>query len=250
LFNGTPLSVTPEGAFNAAITLDEGVNEINVSAADAAGNTTVVTRSVRYTAMDHFDVHISAETIITAGEPFTATIIARYADDTIFPYTGVVRLDDTSGLLLPPQVQMTGGQWTDPLTLYAAQPVTITASARNRSGEGFVAQVLPGDFHHVAVWPGLVTLIPGQSRQFTAGAYDAYNNVLTGNTTINWSVVNGGGSIDAVTGEFIAAEQVGVYTHTVKAELSLDAQMKEGYATVVIKSLESNIYLPLILKSE
>jgi uncharacterized repeat protein (TIGR01451 family) len=234
--NGLPLSITSGGVFSTVILLTEGVTEIEATAQDEAGNTTVVTRSVRYTAMDHFAVEL-LESNVVAGEPFSATVTAQYANDTTFPYTGVVRLDDTTGLLLPPQIDMVNGQWTGSLTLYAAQPVTITASARNRDGEQYVASVVPAPLDHVVVSPASLTADLGEVAPFAAAGYDAYNNVITGNTTITWSVVNGGGVIDAQ-GIFTASTQPGLYADTVQATLEIDGALASGWATVrVVDSL-------------
>lgn len=55
------------------------------------------------------------------------------------------------------------------------------------------------------ITPSSVQLIPGQSIQFSASDYDANNNKLSIADTFNWSIVEGdAGTIDAITGKFIA----------------------------------------------
>ncbi|NCQ32510.1 MAG: hypothetical protein GW802_34740, partial [Armatimonadetes bacterium] len=70
---------------------------------------------------------------------------------------------------------------------------------------------------------------------FQAEAYDAYNNKVA-NPQVTWTVVNGGGTIDA-TGLFTAGSQLGVFTNTVKAT----ASGKSATATVRI---ERGVTLP------
>lgn len=231
LVNGHAVSVTGD-IFSATVMLNEGSNDLNVTARDSAGNTTVVTRSVRYTVLDHFVVSI-LESNLVAGQPFTASITAQDAASVTFSYTGAIRLDDTSGLLLPPQIQLVNGQWTGQLTLYAAQPVTVTASARNRTGEQRVSQVMPAAFDHVAIWPALVMLEPGQSRQLTAAGYDAYNNVITTSLVTNWSLANGGGVLSAG-GLLTAGNLTGVYTDTIQVTVNVQGVSKTGRATLVV----------------
>lgn len=53
--------------------------------------------------------------------------------------------------------------------------------------------------------------------------------------TITWSVVNGGGTIDSITGEFTASDQPGTYTDTIQVQVTIDGQTEIGYASVVIE---------------
>jgi len=68
----------------------------------------------------------------------------------------------------------------------------------------------------------------GTSQQFEVTGYDLYRNENTLGT-ITWSVVNGGGSIDA-TGIFRAGQTTGNYQNTIKAATG----GLEGYATANI----------------
>ncbi len=104
--------------------------------------------------------------------------------------------------------------------------VTTSYTSRAVRGESFAFVTLPGgnssllatysapQIDHVSVNPSTVNLAPGQTRQFSAVGYDVNNNVLHG-LSFNWSVVNGGGTIDA-TGMFTATA-IGTFTNTVVA---------------------------------
>jgi hypothetical protein len=67
----------------------------------------------------------------------------------------------------------------------------------------------------ITVTPNPVSLAPGATQQFTAVGRDASGNVVV--ITPAWSVVNGGGTIDAATGVFTAGAATGTFAGTVRA---------------------------------
>jgi hypothetical protein len=91
--------------------------------------------------------------------------------------------------------------------------------------------VTPAALHHVLVSPALAVLEPGEKQQFTAQGYDSYNNAIEG-LTYNWSVENGGGTINN-SGLFTAALATGTYTDTVL----VSADGSTDTATVVVGNL-------------
>jgi len=70
--------------------------------------------------------------------------------------------------------------------------------------------VLIGDLHHIVVTPSSVTIIVGTSQGFSAAAYDAYDNLISG-VGFNWSTDVG--SVDA-NGFFTAQTTTGNGTVT------------------------------------
>lgn len=66
----------------------------------------------------------------------------------------------------------------------------------------------------LTVSPNPSTIVQGTTRQFTAVGRDYRGNVLS--NTVTWSVVAGGGSIDAL-GTFTAGDVNGAYPNTVRA---------------------------------
>lgn len=75
--------------------------------------------------------------------------------------------------------------------------------------------LLPGGLPPIAVMPNPVTLAIGGTQQFVAIGQDANGNVVS--ITPTWSVVAGGGTIDAGSGVFTAGTVPGTFLNTVKA---------------------------------
>jgi hypothetical protein len=83
------------------------------------------------------------------------------------------------------------------------------------SGSTQVSYTIPGPLHHITVSPNPASVVAGGTQQFSAQGYDIDNNPIP-NLSYAWSVVNGGGSIDA-NGLFTAGSAVGTYVDTVVA---------------------------------
>jgi hypothetical protein len=96
------------------------------------------------------------------------------------------------------------------------------------NGTAQVDFVLPGPLDHIEVTPNPASVVAGGSRQLTAAAYDEDGNPIP-NQTFVWSVVNGGGTIDA-SGRFTAGVTAGTYTNTVVASYGA----VQGFATVEV----------------
>jgi hypothetical protein len=75
--------------------------------------------------------------------------------------------------------------------------------------------VTAGPLATITVTPNPVTLAINTQQQFTAVGRDGSGNVVS--ITPVWSVVNGGGTIDAGTGLFTAGGATGTFNNTVRA---------------------------------
>ncbi len=91
---------------------------------------------------------------------------------------------------------------------------TIQASSGGITGTATVI-VTPGPLAKIVVTPNPGSVAVNATQQFTAVGKDASNNVVA--ITPVWSVVNGGGSINAGTGLFTAGAVTGAFANTVKA---------------------------------
>jgi Ice-binding-like len=91
---------------------------------------------------------------------------------------------------------------------------TVVATCRGISATATVI-VTAGPVATITVTPNPGTLPINTTLQYTAVGKDAFNNVVTPFTPV-WSVVSGGGSINA-TGLFTAGSVAGTFTNTVKA---------------------------------
>ena len=91
---------------------------------------------------------------------------------------------------------------------------TVRASVGTLAGVATVT-VTPGPLATITVTPDPAAVPTNATQQFSAVGRDAGGNVVT--ITPAWSVVNGGGSIDAATGLFTAGAATGTFTNTVRA---------------------------------
>lgn len=106
--------------------------------------------------------------------------------------------------------------------------VTANLSSGNMDRAMFYQTAVAGPTISLDVLPKMAVMPTGTSQQFEAKGYDFYRNEKTLGT-INWVLVNGGGSIDA-TGIFSAGQTTGNYQNTVKAT----ADGVSGFATANI----------------
>ncbi len=91
---------------------------------------------------------------------------------------------------------------------------TSGALSTARSGLFTISPLPAGQLASIVVTPDPATLASRATQQFVAVGKDAAGNVVP--FTPTWSVVNGGGSIDAA-GVFTAGTLAGTYTNTVRA---------------------------------
>jgi len=86
----------------------------------------------------------------------------------------------------------------------------------------------------VEIIPGTINTQPNGQVQLQARAHDQYNDSLPG-LAVTWSIVNGGGSINA-NGLFTAGNSVGTFVNTVRASVTYKGVTHSGYATVVVSN--------------
>ncbi|MBS2031220.1 MAG: hypothetical protein JST54_25195, partial [Deltaproteobacteria bacterium] len=91
---------------------------------------------------------------------------------------------------------------------------TIQASANGHTATTSVT-VAAGSVSTLTVGPASATLNIGQHQTFTVTATDSNGNPVS--VTPTWSVVAGGGTIDASTGDFTAGNAAGTFNGTVQA---------------------------------
>ena len=166
-----------------------------------------------------------ASAVITAGHPFTPVYAIAYSGtsrlgtvNAVWSGTGVLagHLTPSGGISTTFTVTRAG---TGRIVAQVGSAVTDTTG---------IITVTPDVLASIVVSPGAATLQPGQSYTFTAQGYDQYGNPISG-ITYTWSVVNGGGTVDAQ-GRFTAGNADGVYTDTVVAT----AQGVSGTASITV----------------
>lgn len=181
---------------------------------------------------------VFATVIITPGPLNTITVTpnpSTLAPGATQQFTAVGRDANNNVVAITPvwTVVAGGGTINSSTGLFTAGPTsgtftnTVVATFGGKSGSATVI-VTPGPLNTITVTPNPATLAPGAVQQFTAVGTDANGNVVA--ITPVWTVVAGGGSINASTGVFTAGPTQGTYTNTVVAT----SGGKSGSATVIV----------------
>lgn len=185
-------------------------------------------------------VSTTATVIVTVGALATITIApnpATLAIGATQQFTAVGK--DASGnvvAITPAWSVIADGGSINPTTgLFTAGNTAGTYANSVRASVGGVAGlatviVTSGPLASISVTPNPASVATSGTQQFTAIGKDAGGNAVT--ITPAWSVVNGGGTIDAGTGVFMAGMAAGTYSNTVKAT----SGTVSGTATVTVTS--------------
>jgi hypothetical protein len=132
-----------------------------------------------------------------------------------------------------------GGGVIDPASgLFTAGPTvgTYTNTVKASSGAiaGFATVTVtppPPALTSIAVTPNPASMNTAATQQFTATGTDQYGNNFP--ITPTWSVVNGGGTINSVSGLFTSGNTTGTFAGTVKAT----SGAVSGTATVIVSAV-------------
>ncbi len=204
------------------------------TASGASGTYTNTVKATSGTISGTATVSIIAGALATITvTPSTATLAPGAAQ--LFKATGA----DASGnavAITPVWSVVNGGGTIDAGSgLFTAGPAagtfanTVKATSGGISGTANVV-VTGGPAANIVVTPNPATLSSGATQQFTATATDANGNPVS--ITPVWSVVNGGGTINASTGVFTAGAVAGTFSNTVKAT----SGNASGTATVIVSA--------------
>ncbi len=143
---------------------------------------------------------------INATQQFTA--VGRDANNNIVPMTPVWSVTAGGGTINASSGLFTAGTTTGTF------PNTVRATSGTLFGTATV-NVTAGPLASLTVTPDPATMPTGGTQQFTAVGRDAGGNIVP--ITPTWSVVNGGGTINASSGLFTAGATPGTYLNTVRA---------------------------------
>ena len=236
-FSGAVVSVTPTWSVVA------GGGTISASGLFTAG-TTPGTFDNAVTATSD-GISGTAKVIVTAGPLATITVTPTPVSlviNTTQQFTAVGK--DASGnvVAITPTWSVVAGGGTINLTtgLFTAGNTTGTytnsvhASVAGVTGFATV-NVTNGPLATITVTPNPASVQTNGTQPFSAVGKDAGGNVVT--ITPIWSVVNGGGSIDAGTGVFTAGTVTGTFTNTVQATSGTIS----GFATVTVTPVLTTI---------
>ncbi len=230
--NGSVLNVTPTWSVVA------GGGTITSTGLFTAG--TVAGTFTNTVSVTCSGVTVAITIIVTPGVLATITVTPNPGTmpiNTTLQYTAVGRDANGNVVAITPVWSVTagGGAINAGSGLFTAGAVTgtFTNTVRATSGTIFgtaTAIVTAGAPASIVVTPNPATVQTNATQQFTAVVRDAGGNVIAASPV--WSVVNGGGTIDAVTGLFTAGGSTGTFNKTVRAASGALADT----ATVIVVS--------------
>ena len=199
-------SISTTGLFTAGAAGGTFTNTVQASSGTITGNATVTV-----TAGPVATIVVTPNPVtLNAGAQQQFTAVGKDASGNVVPITpvwsvvvGGGSIDNVTGVFT---AGIVGGTFTN----------TVKASAGAIAGTATVTVTPPAAaLATITVTPNPVSVAPGATQQFTAVGRDASGNVVA--ITAVWSVVNGGGTIDATTGIFTAGTVTGTFANTVKA---------------------------------
>jgi hypothetical protein len=123
-------------------------------------------------------------------------------------------------------------------TFTKAGSYSFQVTASDPSGEvatSSVTVVVNQVLTSIRVRPGSITLAPGGEVEFNGAAYDQFGNLLTAQPALSWSVSEGSGTINAMSGLFTAPGAAG--TSTIQAS----SGGISGSATIAVASAATTV---------
>ena len=210
-------TISPTGLFTAGTTAGTFTNTVAVT---CSGITAFATIIVSPGALATITVTPNPATLpINTTQQFTA--VGRDANGNVVAITPVWSVVAGGGSIVAGTGLFTSGAATGTFAN------TVKATSGAISGTATVI-VIAGPLATITVTPNPATLPINTTQQFTAVGKDASGNVVA--ITPVWSVVNGGGNINAGTGVFTAGAVAGTFNNTVKAT----SGSISGTATVIV----------------
>jgi hypothetical protein len=220
-------SISSTGLFTAGTTAGTFTNTVQASNNAIRGTATVV---VTPGALTNIVVTPNPASIaINTSQQFTAR--GTDASGNVITFTPTWSVTNGGGTIAASGLFTAGGT---PGTFTN----TVTATAGPVSGSATV-NVLSGPVATITVTPNPAVMLTSGTQQFAAVAHDANGNILPLSAT--WSVVNGGGSINASSGLFTAGNTTGTFTNTIRAS----GGGQSGFATVTINAIAASPFIDL-----
>ena len=210
-------TITSTGLFTAGTTAGTFTNTVSVTCNGVTATATII---VTAGPLATITVTPNPATLTPGGvQQFTA--VGRDANGNVVAITPVWSVAAGGGTIVAGTGVFTAGGTAGTFTN------TVVATSGALSGKATVI-VTAGALATITVTPNPASMAPNATQQFTAVGNDASGNVVA--ITPVWSVVNGGGTIDANTGVFTAGAVAGTFNNTVKAT----SGSISGTATVIV----------------
>lgn len=217
-----------------------GSTTIGVTA--TVGSTTQTTNlilTINHGPVDHF-VFDTISSPQPTGELIGLKVVAKDKyGNTATSFADVVYLTDKTGSLSPLQTtSFSDGVWSGYVRIdnvYTNNTITATWSG-SVSGVSNEFDVSSNVLDRVIVTPSSSDVSVGQAQAFSAQAYDAFGNAITG-LTYHWSTTGGIGTVSPASGvatTLVAGSVIG--TGTVRVSVAQGAITKQSSALVTVRS--------------
>ena len=216
------------GLFTAGATAGTYTNTIRATSGAITGFATVTVTAPAPTLATITVTPNPASVPVNGAQQFAA--VGRDANGNVFPITPVWAVINGGGTINAGTGAFTAGGTTGSFTntvQATSGTITGTATVNVTAGAPTLATI--------TITPNPANLQPTATQQFVAVGRDGNGNVFA--ITPVWSVVNGGGTIDAVTGLFTAGATTGTFLNTIRAT----SGAVSGFATVVIANVAPSL---------
>lgn len=232
IVNGGGTIDASTGVFTAGTVAGTYTNTVRATSGGVSGFATVtVTVTVGAPVLATITVTPNPVILLVNGtQQFTA--VGRDGDGNVFPISAVWSVVSGGGTINSSTGLFTAGAAVGTYTN------TVRATSGSISGSATViVTTLAPTLATITVTPNPATMSTGGTQQFTAVGRDGDGNSFP--IVAVWSVVNGGGTINAGSGMFTGGAVAGTYSNTVTATSGTIS----GTATVILTAVEP---LPLI----
>lgn len=241
-------TISPTGLFTAGSTQATFTNTVQAFAVQGAvikfGSATVTVAPPAPGPLDHVTVSPASPSVVAGG---TQQFTAQGFDAANVPITGLSFAWNVAagGGAINASGLFTAGATTGTFT-NTVQAVAVQSAIIKIGTASVTVTAAPGPLDHVTVSPANATLAVGGTQQFTAQGFDSANVPISG-LSFTWSVVAGGGLIDA-SGLFTAGSTTGAFTNTVQAVAVQGAISKTGLASVTVTTAPVPVPIPVVDK--
>lgn len=222
-------TIDGNGLFTAGSADGTFVNTVNVTATQggitkSAFATVIVTAQI----LDHVVISpTTADVTVDETEQFTA--VGQDSGNVTIPGLPFTWTVVNGGGAIDGNGLFTAGNTTGTF----ANTVNVTATQDSIARSAFATVIVTDRIlDHVVISPVTANITAGSTQQFTAVGQDADNVTIPG-LSFTWSVVNGGGTIDA-NGLFTAGNTTGTFVNTVNVTATQGSITKSAFATVIV----------------
>ena len=238
--NSTAGSVNQAGLFTAGQTANQYVDVLKVTANYGASTKfaygTITVSQGAESPVLHEVVLLPAVTTVQEGDnqQFTATSYDQFGNVISSGVTYVWSVSNASAGTINQNGLFTANTAGFYVNVVRVDATWNSVTKFDRSTVVVTPDQQPSELVSVEVLPQTVILDQGETQQYTAIAYDQFNQPITSGVSYTWSVINGGGTISSTSGFFTAGLVAGTFGDTVQVRAIQGANTAYDWATVTV----------------